>query len=219
MIQGVEAETIRIILNVRNRDGEYSGLVDFLERTRLPLEQVILLVRVGAFNLFNTNKKELLWQTHLYVNPKPKSDQNDLFYVPQVEYQLPVLSHSSYDNALDEIELLGFPLCSPFLLLQDPLAVFTKSIDLPELVDQQIQIIGYLCSVKRTYTSKGEKMYFGTFVDLDGHWIDTVHFPPSASRSPFRGPGVYLISGQVAIEHDHLAINVSQLVRQVMRSR
>jgi DNA polymerase III subunit alpha len=219
MINGMEAETIRVILNDRNRDGEYSGLVHFLERTRLPLEQVILLVRVGAFNSFNANKKELLWQTHLYVNPKPKPNQNDLFYVPQVEYQLPVLSHSSYDNALDEIELLGFPLCSPFLLLKDSLEVFTKSIDLPKLVDQQIQIIGYLCSAKRTYTSKGEKMYFGTFIDLDGHWIDTVHFPPSASKFPFRGPGVYLITGQVTMEYDHIAINVSKIKRQAMRSR
>ena len=40
-------------------------------------------------------------------------------------------------------------------------------------------------------------MYFGTFLDRDGDFIDTVHFPPVAAKYPFRGKGIYKITGKV----------------------
>jgi hypothetical protein len=56
-------------------------------------------------------------------------------------------------------------------------------------------------------------MYFGTFVDLDGHWIDTVHFPDSAKRFPFTGGGCYHITGKVTVEYDFLSIEVERMKR------
>ena len=51
-------------------------------------------------------------------------------------------------------------------------------------------------------------MYFGTFLDQDGQWLDTVHFPPVAKRYPFRGKGIYRITGKVVEEFDFLSIEV-----------
>jgi DNA polymerase-3 subunit alpha len=62
-------------------------------------------------------------------------------------------------------------------------------------------------------------MYFGTFTDLDGNWIDTVHFPPSAKQFPFTGPGCYLITGKVVNEYDFMSIEVSELKRLAMVDR
>ena len=51
-------------------------------------------------------------------------------------------------------------------------------------------------------------MNFGTFLDQDGQWLDTVHFPPSARRYPFRGKGIYRITGKVVEEFGFLSIEV-----------
>jgi DNA polymerase-3 subunit alpha len=54
-------------------------------------------------------------------------------------------------------------------------------------------------------------MNFGTFIDAEGHWIDTVHFPEVAQRYPFRGKGVYKIIGKVVEEFGFLSLEVSEL--------
>jgi DNA polymerase-3 subunit alpha len=68
-------------------------------------------------------------------------------------------------------------------------------------------------------TSKKEKMYFGTFIDLKGQWIDTVHFPPSAKAFPFTGPGSYLIKGKVVEEYDFVSIEVMAMKRLAVADR
>lgn len=60
-------------------------------------------------------------------------------------------------------------------------------------------------------TSRGDRMAFGNFVDLDGHFIDSVHFPPVLRQFPFRGRGVYKISGIVCEEFDCISIEADRL--------
>lgn len=43
-------------------------------------------------------------------------------------------------------------------------------------------------------------MFFGTWIDVEGDWIDTVHFPASAQRYPLQGKGFYRITGKVTEE-------------------
>ena len=115
-------------------------------------------------------------------------------------------------DAFDEIELLGFPLCSPFKLLKElPKNLLAK--DLKNHVNKEIEIIGYLTTVKPTRTSGKKRMNFGTFIDQAGEWIDTVHFPPSAKAFPFRGKGCYLITGKITLEYDFTYIDVRKLER------
>lgn len=45
-------------------------------------------------------------------------------------------------------------------------------------------------------------MKFGTFLDVNGDFIDTVHFPQSLKRYPIRGKGLYLIEGKVVVDFD-----------------
>lgn len=213
MVAELTKHSIEAILNHRNLDGPYTGLYDFIHRTQLSLDQITLLIRVGAFSLFNRNKKELLWQAHLYVNPKKKNTAQELFFTPPKEYTLPVLQHTTIDDALDEIELLGFPLCSPFLLLKQAPTIKNLAKDLAACINKKVSIVGYLVAVKRTATHNGKRMNFGTFIDQEGAWIDTVHFPPSAAAYPFRGPGCYLISGTVVSEFDFLYIDVEKQER------
>ncbi|MFT7031223.1 MAG: DNA polymerase-3 subunit alpha, partial [Marinoscillum sp.] len=55
--------------------------------------------------------------------------------------------------------------------------------------------------------------YFGTFLDEEGNFIDTVHFPPVAKKFPFTGKGIYLMRGKVMEEFDAITIEVSAMKR------
>ena len=54
-------------------------------------------------------------------------------------------------------------------------------------------------------------MYFGTFLDRNGDYIDTVHFPPVARKYPFRGRGVYQLIGKVMEEFDCISIEINSM--------
>ena len=77
------------------------------------------------------------------------------------------------------------------------------------MTNKYVEIIGYLVHVKGTRTGNGKYMSFGVFIDLEGHWIDTVQFPNITAQYPFRGPGCYLIKGKVVSEFSFISIEVS----------
>jgi DNA polymerase-3 subunit alpha len=173
-----------------------------------------LLVRAGTFNFTGKNKKELLWRIHSLINPaKKKEDMQELFTIEPKNWKLPTLSSSLLDDAFDEIELIGFSLCSPFDLLKDPLPAKLTARELHASLNKTVSIAGYLITVKNTSTTKGDRMHFGTFIDIEGHWIDTVHFPQAARQFPFTGPGCYLLTGKVVEEYDFLSLEVSEMKR------
>ncbi|HHC80967.1 MAG TPA: hypothetical protein ENK46_13880, partial [Flavobacteriia bacterium] len=49
-----------------------------------------------------------------------------------------------------------------------------------------------------------------------GDFIDTVHFPPVAAKYPFRGRGVYMITGKVVEEFNCITIEVNAMYRLAM---
>ena len=136
-----------------------------------------------------------------------------LFKTEKITYKIPRLLSTELENAFDEIELLGFPLCNPFNLLLDPRKSVLKAIELPLYKGKIISIEGYLITTKNTITSNNKTMFFGTFLDRIGDFIDTVHFPPVAIKYPFRGKGIYTITGKVLEEFDCINIEVISMKR------
>lgn len=213
-IQSIELNTISAILTERNISGTFKNFRDFMKRVSITLEQLRLLIRIGAFRFSGQDKKALLWDAHFLLgNTKRTHPKRELFDVGAKEFKLPPLYHHPHEDTFDEMELLGFPLCSPFSLLKEPPAIQLKSSDLIQHIGKTVSIIGYLIHIKNTPTSKGDKMQFGVFLDLDGHWLDTVHFPPVAKRFPFRGPGCYRITGKVVAEFEFVSIEVKEMER------
>jgi DNA polymerase III subunit alpha len=205
-----------LVLQERALNGNFNSLEDFVERVPLSIEQLRLLVRVGAFAFTGKGKKELLWQAHVLVHPIKQQPGQSLFKTKPKTYKLPALHDSVIEDAFDEIDLLGFPLSSPFSLLRSSIPSQLTAKDLPHYINQTVTIVGYLVHTKRTQTSKGERMYFGTFVDTEGFWIDTVHFPDSAKRFPFTGGGCYRLTGKVTVEYDFMSIEVESMKRLPM---
>ncbi len=112
------------------------------------------------------------------------------------------------------MELMGLSLCSPFELLEDTRVEQVRAAQLGNHLNAIITTRGYMTSVKHTRTIKGEGMYFGTFIDRDGEFLDTVHFPPVALKYPFRGRGIYRIKGRVVEEFGFCSIEVLEMTKE-----
>lgn len=213
MVHNIETETINTILSCRKRDGVFTSLVDFVERTGIGLEQLCTLIRIDAFRTLGSSKKELLWKAHqlLQKKDKPKVIQKRLFSPPVKDYKLPQLNTDEYEDAFDQMELLGFPLCDPFSLLEKSTYPKVTVADLPSFLNKTIEIAAYLITVKNTTTSKGDRMNFGTFIDINGQFLDTTHFPEVARKYPFKGKGVYLVKGKVVEEFQYYSLEAIQM--------
>lgn len=197
------------ITKERIQNGAFRDLNDFLERIPIGIEQLLILMRIDAFRFTGKDKRTLLWEAHLKVNKSASSPvHHDLFRLAPKEYEIPALSHSNDEALFDQMELLDFPIISPFSIVRPDPTPFILTKDLNLFENKAVWVKGYLIHAKRTTTSKGERMCFGTFLDEEGEWLDTVHFPQIATRFPFRGKGVYKVYGTVLMEYDCTNIDV-----------
>jgi len=78
---------------------------------------------------------------------------------------------------------------------------------------KRVEIYGYLITIKPVRTVRGDRMNFGCFIDHEGHFLDTIHFPPSLVKSPFRGVGVYRLCGKVVDEFGFLSLEVYEMYK------
>ncbi len=214
-IQGLESKNKRRIIKERNEYGDFVDLQSFIDRVPISLEQLVLLIRAEAFSFIDKTKKELLWQAHMSLSKHEHGERlPQLFSTTQKKnYTLPTLTHEPIEDAYDQIELLGFSLNSPFGLLKEKITTQLVAKDLERSKGKTIQIVGNLITIKNTRTSKGDYMYFGTFLDLEGEWLDTVHFPLVAKRYPFKGKGCYLLQGKTLEEFGFMTLQVSAMWR------
>ncbi len=202
------------ILTERNLHGPFLSLADFMKRVGIAVEQLRILIRIGAFRFTGRSKKQLLWDIHILVGSEKKTEVKvELFDVGVKNFKLPALHHGAYDDALDEIEIIGFPLRSPFELLREPLTNTLLAADLKKNVGKEIELIGYLVTIKYTSTVKRETMMFATFLDQQGYFFDTTHFPKVVEQFPFRGKGVYRIRGKVDEEFGFCSMVVNAMFK------
>jgi DNA polymerase-3 subunit alpha len=198
-LKSLETKIAQHIALEREHHGRYRSLNDFMRRIPAGLEQVRLLIRVGAFRFTGKSKQKLLWEALLYYSNTRNHMKNtsELFDTEPNEYPLPALQRNELEDAFDEIELLGFPLCDPFKLVATNDYGNTNARELLPKLGTVVTILGYVVTTKNTSTLKGELMHFGTFYDRQGEVFDTVHFPDVARKFPFRGRGFYFIQGEV----------------------
>lgn len=215
LIEHLETNTIHNILTERYTNGDFADLRDFMKRVPVSLDQLSILIRINAFRFTGKSKKELLWDAHFILKKDKKTTAlKTLFNEKPKEFRLPELYYHPLEVAYDELELIGFSTSiSPFKLIEELPETRVLAKDLVKMINKQVEIIGYLVHVKGTRTGGGKYMSFGVFVDMEGHWIDTVQFPNITSQYPFRGPGCYLIKGKAISEFGFISIEVSELHR------
>lgn len=219
-IQGLEESLCFAVLTERQERGMYLHLQDFIERIRPGIEQLNILVRIGAFRFTGKSKKELLWEANfLHKKSAKHSTTSMLFTERPVEFKLPILQQHPLDDALDEIELLGFPVCDVFALADTDMKQYLPALELQKHMGKTVTTLGYLVTSKPVHTIKKETMYFHTFIDAAGDWLDTVFFPPAHRMYPLNGRGFYAMKGKVIEEFGTYALDVHHVSKIGMRQK
>ncbi|HNR42651.1 MAG TPA: DNA polymerase III subunit alpha, partial [Bacteroidales bacterium] len=165
-INGIEEKLARSVETIRNDSGSFSGLNDFIFRANPGLEQVVLLIRSGAFRFTGKKKAVLLWEAHMMVNKGAAESTRQLFPMQARDFALPELASDPLDDAYDEIELFGFPVSlSWFDMLETSFRGEIKAREMMSHVGKRVRMAGHLVTIKYIKTSKGEWMNFGCFID------------------------------------------------------
>lgn len=214
-VANLESQVSHAIIEERKRGGMFQSLEDFTNRVNIGLEQAILLIRLNAFRFSGKTKQQLLWEVHnLLRKSAPPPSTGALFTTLARRFELPVLVRSDKEDAFDEIELLDFPVTmSYFQLLQTEYRGELNTLGMRSFIGKQVRMVGLLVTIKYVHTIKNEIMNFGTFIDMEGEFFDTVHFPPSLKQYPFKGRGVYLILGKVVEDFGFPSIEVEKLAK------
>lgn len=210
VLLNLEGKLAQLIVSERLVNGEYKSLEDFSRRTGAGLEQIVILIRVGAFRFLGATKKELLWEAHLMLsNQKTKKVVGSLFEVSSKKPILPPLDENILEDYYDEMELIGFCVTGTlFDLAKSPYLGNVNAASLLENEGKIVQIVGDFVCEKFVKTKRGDLMKFGTFLDSEGRFFDTVHFPQTLAKYPLRGAGLYLVEGKVILEFGCPSIEV-----------
>ena len=247
-VKGLSERLSNQLVLERQLHGPFDDLTDFCGRVELEASQLELLIRIGAFRFTGRTKSELLWEKNAVYNPRLRREASlDLFArsAPAQDFVLDEqpnhrpghpLSARELDQAFDELELLGFPLCSPFQLLAagpaargyaptcDALASPDSIVDGPAQSDTphplqhvaeggSLELLAYFVCDKVVPTIKGERMSFGCWLDTRGRYFDSVHFPDVYRCCPLRGNGVYRLKGRVTREFDFPVLEAREVER------
>lgn len=219
-LQGLNREFVENFVNERVANGPFVDFDDFVARVPFGLEQLILLIRGGAFGFTRLSKAELLWKAHLCKNQGKKEQAETLFRIENQHFEFPDFKTDALENAYDEIELYGFPVSLTwFDMLQTRFRGELMSVQMIHFVGKCYRMLGKLVTVKYVHTCKGDLMAMGTFVDCTGEVFDTVHFPMSLKTYPFQGDGVYLLFGKVTEEFGQTTLEVEKMAKMGYRQR
>jgi len=218
-VQNLEQSVISGIMNERQQNGEFSSLSNFIERTAITKEQLIILIRLGALRFTGISKAELLWKAHMLLNKTvPVAKTRALFESAPREYKLPKLEQSVLGDAWDEIELIGFPVSMTiFDMLETKFRGEITAKSMMNHVGRVVRMLGRLVAIKYVHTIRNEIMHFGTFTDSEGELFDTVHFPSSLKLYPFRGDGVYLLLGKLVEEFGFPSLEVEKMAKMPLK--
>ncbi len=217
-IMSIEFKLAQSIEEIRNTTGPFADLNDFVTRVSPGLEQLILLIKAGAFRFTGKKKSVLLWEAHMLINKNKQENIRPLFSSPLRDFSLPDLAQGKLEDVYDEIELFGFPVTmSWFDMLQPPFRGDVPARQMSRYTGKKIRMVGHLVTVKYIKTIKNDWMNFGCFIDSEGSFFDTTHFAQSLSEWPFKGSGTYLILGKVVEEFGFPSLEVEKMARLPVR--
>jgi len=190
------------IIENRKRYGVFSSLKDCMSRLKIPQEQLVHLIRMGAFDFTGKPRPRLLWEAFCYA-PLSQSDPHQLFE-PEIA-EIPPLTIEDWPKTeyqYRELDYFGYPVTFDFFDL-------IPSIPPNRMSSQQMNtapsttvlMIGYLCARKPIQTRTGKLLQFLTFRDPEGVW-DGVIFPGSGNNEPLRSQGPFACKGRIRKDFD-----------------
>ena len=217
LIKSFNEATAHKIVSEREANGHYTSLDNLKLRTHISLEQLIILIRIDALRFIGQDKRDLLWEAHMLYNPNEKKRKDislSMFNEPVLKWKLPKLERNKIEDTYDELELLEFPVSlNEFDLLKTNSRGDCTSDELISYIGKTVRIMGNFVTQKSVRTSNKNIMAFGTFLDHQGDFFDTTHFPESLKNYPFKGWGVYLLLGKVVEDFGVPNIEVQKMAK------
>lgn len=220
-IKAMQDKTMQQIVEERKGGGAYLHLQDFIERTAIGLEQLNILVSIGAFRFTGKTKKQLLWEAN-FLQKKNKAHipaSDSLFEEKPVEFTLPELTDNAIDDLYDQKEILGFTLTNPFAMVDEDAAKYMPAREIGNHLHKVVTVLAYFIASKHVQTKNNDVMFFGTFIDRDLDWLDTVHFPDAARTYPMHSGGFYKVTGRVVEDFGVYSIEARKMVKVGFKKR
>jgi error-prone DNA polymerase len=167
-VRGWGAEIAERVVTERETNGPYDSLLDFLRRTPASLKRPAIenLIWVGGFADFGLTRRELLWQTGLWLGPETDNErtggredhaQTELALDdPYAGFSFPDLE--AHDRMIAEYRMLRFSAeLHPLSLMEDALPSGTVGSDrLPHLRNgSTVRVAGLVTTRQRPGTAKG----------------------------------------------------------------
>ncbi|HEV3250276.1 MAG TPA: DNA polymerase III subunit alpha, partial [Puia sp.] len=214
-IKSLQQELAEKMIEERNRYGLFQHLQDFIERTRITREQLNILVSIAALRFTGRSKKQLLWEAN-FLQAKNKTHvpaSQSMFTEPPLHFTLPELTDHPLDDCYDELEILDFPLRNPFELVNDDPYKYVLSKDLGNYLGKTVTVLIYFIDYKVVPTVNNQTMSFGTFIDANLDWVDTVHFPDAFRDYPLKGKGFYKVTGKVVEDFSVYSVEVYKMFK------
>lgn len=214
LLNNLNSDFIHNIVTERELNGDFTSVENFINRVQTGLESIQTLIFIGAFRCTGKSKSQLIIEARmLLVNHKPSKNNLVLIEEPLKEFQFPIIERSVLEDAFDEMELLGFPVsCTPFELLETKYKSEVVAQNLINYLKKEVKLIAYLVSIKQVPTKAG-MMFFGTWIDVNGDYFDTAHFPKSLVNYSFKGGGCYLLLGTVEVDYHFPTITISKMAK------
>jgi len=208
-LKNLENSLIQRLLTERQLYGDFTSLDNFIDRLVIGIEQLNILIRIGAFRFTNKPKPELLWEATFKLNALGnRSLHPELFRPRHRTFLLPEFNQGWVEDAYDEMELLGFPLCSYFDLISEQPKSNYLATDMHKFSGKEMLLYGVVVNTRFHNTSQGKRMRLSTFIDMEGEYFDAVHFPKAVEKYPIYGRGVYACYGRITEDFGHYSMDV-----------
>ncbi|GAA4445036.1 hypothetical protein GCM10023091_36030 [Ravibacter arvi] len=214
-----ESRLAELVPEERRQNGNYLSLENFVLRTGATLDQVLVLIRCGAFRFSGVGKRELLWEAHLLFSGQRKRNVSaSLFENMSVKPVLPQLEADELEDLYDEIEIIGFPVTvSMFSLAKSAYRGEVSARELAEYEGKTLRMVGDFVIDKQVQTRRNQLQKYGTFLDANGDFFDTVHYPASLAGYPLRGNGLYLLEGRVVMDFGQPVLDVIRCAKMPLK--
>ncbi|MCG2459476.1 DNA polymerase III subunit alpha [Flavobacteriaceae bacterium F89] len=208
-LKNLEKLVVQRLLTERQINGMFRSLDDFIDRVLISIEQLSILIRIGAFRFTGKAKTDLLWQAIFKLKASKNRNINPLLFRPKhKKFELPEFEHNWLYDAYDQMELLGFPLHDYFRLISGEPESNLKANDMPDYVGKPMLLYGILVNTRFNTTKHKKNMRLSTFIDREGQYFDAVHFTDVVDKYPLHGRGVYACYGKVTEEFGHFSMTV-----------
>ncbi len=218
-IKHLSSNIVKVLIDEREKNGEYIGLMDFIERTDAKLKDTVILIKAGCFrNSGQYNQPQLLFMAHKRLAEKGSHFETGLFadMKPQKAIRPPPMRDITYEQRLkQELEIYD-----AFISIH-PMAYYRNKIrekgiipakDLSNHKEQYVKVAGILITSKTVMTKEDELMKFISFED-ETAIFETVFFPKIykkfALMLSYQRP--YILRGRVDVEFDTIIFNVRDI--------